>query len=1679
MYHYFGSTKNYDIAGYILGNGMMLDFSGKHWGDNYSTSRQVDHRDIQDVLGNRGSNNGVNAMIDMIGNGNIRLMPEVGGINLAVKPNATQMSQLRGYINHFKGEVTIDIDEIGGNTIHSFDYTRGTSSTKILADIKAYFGEGIVPEQNDEGKTNIRQFLYSDRDSVYADYDKPITQSDIQKIRDIAAAHGGKRVSINDFTSEDIEATQKWAHKFYQELGTKSPFFRAWFGDWRAYDRSEINTVTVNNIDLEDVVMQNGDYRNEDTGWSIQAGRTLRSETKHYARGEKISVKALNDIQNIIRNAVLLDTEISSPASNKKSPNTAFMHKLYAPIIYNGKPYIAKISVEEFFDEGTETVKRKGYHLAAIKIEAAGGRYIDFSTISPRSDTASIDSISDLYSLVKSFDKDFSAAPEANPFMLEEYTDENGVKRTRPKVFYHGTSSRFTSFDIGEASPREGSFFFAENREDAAAYGNHVMEVYLTADNLADYDNQPSEFYKLHNKRAQVEYLKKRGYDGWYADMDSGGWGEVSVFSPTQVKSATDNIGTFDKANDDIRYSDRDTESFSSRSLLANALEYTAQNDIERDKLKEYKSKIQRIEAAQKKLSDLRAKIKELSFAKGKKDTEAIKALQFEANQMANRINTYDRQLLNLESTKALKGVLEREKQMAYKKAEREGKEALAAYRERAVKDKRELLTRYQESRKKGIESRQKTEMRHKIKNVVNELNQYLLKGTKDKHVPIELQKTVAETLDAINMDTVGAEERIAKLKEELLKAKTPEKIQEISRKIDNIQSMGDRMDARLTALKTAYESFVNSDDPMVAKAKDEVVSNKLQSVIESVGDISLRDMSLSQLEDVYDMYKMVLTTIRNTNKAFKANKSESISILGNKAMEEVEKVGGSKDKSIMALNGVKSFAWDALKPVYAMEAIGSTTLTELYDNVRAGEDTWATDVEDARQFFRENAKKFGYFNWDGKKLYQFKTKRGETFSISLEQMMSLYAYSKRTKADDHLEKGGFVFDDAIEVTEKKKGIPIKYKVNTAKTHAISKETLADIISSLTREQRDFVDTMQDYLSTTMGEKGNEISLALYGIKLFKEKFYFPLKSAKQFMYEQNEVAGEVRIKNSGFSKETVPKANNPIILSNFMDVWSNHVNDMSMYHAFVLPLEDFNRVFNYKTPTSDLYNTESVKMYLQNAYGKQSIDYIRRLLTDLNGGARVDSTTGAINKLIGIFKKSAVFASLSVVIQQPSAVGRAFAIIDPKYFVGKKMTKAKHKETWAEVKKYAPVAIIKEMGYFDTNMGMQTTEWIVSQEYESLPEKFKALFKDGGYRDEILSIAPALADEVTWCGIWNAVKRETLAKHHDLTPNSEAFLKVCGERFTEVIAKTQVYDSVLSRSGMMRSKDTGMKMATAFMAEPTTSLNMLTNAIIQCKRGNKKGAAKAVGGVVASMILNSILVSFVYAARDDDDEKTYLEKYMGTLTEELFDSMNPLGLIPFVKDIVSIAQGYDVERSDMAVITDIFNAWKNLDSDNRSAYRKVEDFAGAIASLLGLPVKNIMRDARAMYNIVNGFVNGENTTGAGIANAIVEGLPFTKEKSNGQQLYDAILSGDSAQIERVKSRFKNQNAVNSAIRKALRENDSRIKEAAIAKNNGNLNEYKRIVREIVAEGHFSQDDVVAAINTEINALNKSNKGGI
>lgn len=873
------------------------------------------------------------------------------------------------------------------------------------------------------------------------------------------------------------------------------------------------------------------------------------------------------------------------------------------------------------------------------------------------------------------------------------------------------------------------------------------------------------------------------------------------------------------------------------------------------------------------------------------------------------------------------------------------------------------------------------------FKGEYQELSGLLLNGDEHHHVPFALRSDVADALSAFDVRTRNYEQEIAKIDKRVESAKTEEERDKlIARRYELEQKMLNQS-ADMKELATVYGSIGRSTDAIQQNAYDSEIQQAIQEFISDTGGKPLSDMSNEEIKKAVQLIRMVRHTVANANKTFKAERSKMVSECATDTMKEIKYVVGKKmvndNKYAYAL---RRFDWNNMKPIYAIKTIGSGTLEELFDNIMKGEGVWANDLNEAHQYSEDQKKKYGYNKWDFKTRHEFTSASGIKFDLNLQEMMSIYAFSRREQAQAHLAEGGFVFESETK--------------NTADAHTVPLEIQQKIVSTLTEDQQQFTIAMQRYLSEVMGEKGNEVSRALYDIEQFGEKNYFPLVSAKQYIPESDKPAGERQRKHSGFTKALVKGANNPVVLRGFMDVWSSHVNEMSEYHAYVLPLEDFTRVFNFRDKSAG----ESTKSVIQNAYGKQALDYIHQMLVDVNGGTRSDIRSGTFVKLTSMMKKGATFASLSVAIQQPSAIVRAFAYINPKYFfkaIPEAWNFKKHNALWEECKHYAPVAVIKDMGFFDIGNGRKTEEWLQSGDYERTKEKLYAMLHDGNYRDDVLSKLPALMDELTWTNIWEATKKEIASKEPNLKVGSEEFLQRCGERFTEVINLTQVYDSTLSRSSFMRSKDELVKSATAFMAEPTTNINMLRYAIVKYGRDkDKKALWGTIGSLIGATLLNELLKSIVYAARDDDDNKSYLEKYAKTVVGEFKeDFVFPgfvAGQIPLIKDIASIIQGYDVERLDTAVISDIYKAFNKLSSDNVSTWRKVEDFAGSVSNLAGIPIGNIMRDMRSVYNVFTSDSKIEN-----LGKAISEGWTGdTYIKQDKERLSNAIESGKSYDIK-------------------------------------------------------------------------------
>lgn len=1106
-------------------------------------------------------------------------------------------------------------------------------------------------------------------------------------------------------------------------------------------------------------------------------------------------------------------------------------------------------------------------------------------------------------------------------------------------------------------------------------------------------------------------------------DLKSGGWIGNGVYDPSftsdtqryiERQQARKRVAELTgKQYEQFRYSVRD-DAMTDRELLARALDSVAATESERKLLAQYRTEFDRYQELYDKLDDAQI---EYSAARRAVDDAYAQAKRSKLTAEERR-RTESAWRERIGALKATQQETREARDKLLKEVDAQDRKLLKL---RAMNPVKDMLSRARADMRETIKARQsKTDARAKVRDMAKKLSDLLLKESKEKHVLLELQKPVAEVLDMLNLDTVNAAERVAKYDTAIAKTTDPEMKRELAETRDRIQAQGDRLKTRLDALHTAYQAIANSADPTVANGYDENIAAKMQEVSQLVGDTPLVKMTQEQLDAVHDLLKMTYTVVSKANKAFVLNQKAGIE---ERAQAEIDRLSATEgaDLGLKPVQFVKRQFWSMLKPGEIFHKVGGE-LEQAYNEVRKGEDVRARDVVTARSFFLQAAEKHGYFSWALEEKHDFVSAQGRPFSLSLDDMMSVYATSRREQGKKHLEAGGIVFGKNGKIKVKKKGVTLTMSQIKARAYTLDEQVLDEIIGKLTPEQKAFVEEMENWLSTKPAEWGNEVSRELYGINLFKEKVYWPIKSASEYLQSRSGDSDNVKIKNSGFTRSTVEKANNPIYIGGFVDTWSQHVYEMATYHGFTLPLEDFTRIFNYATSASDIENgANSVKAMLTNAFGSEApVQQIELLLKDVNGSARSDPTTELMNKGLAFMKKYAVAGSLSVSIQQPSAIARATAYIDPKYFVGEKITAEKHKELWEHMKKYAPVTAIKEIGYFDQGLGRSAREWMTAREYDGLAEKAKGLVTDSNYRSDVIMALPGLMDELTWCSIWQAVERE-VADTTNLKTGSEEFNKRVGDRFTQIITETQVYDSVFSRSAMMRSKDVGVKMATAFMAEPLTNVSMVVDAIDDFRNGRKALGARKLGSVVASMLLNSILVSFVYAARNDDDDKSYIEKYIAALTGELKDGFNPLTYIPYIKDVVSIVQGYDVERNDMTMIADLWNAYTSLKSDKKSTYRKIEDFAGRIAQIFGLPLKNVMRDMRAAYYTYDTIANGEETTWQGALQAVAEGWTGASP-SNSEQLYDALVSGNVKQADRVKARFEDESAAQTAVKKVIRE---------------------------------------------------------
>lgn len=863
---------------------------------------------------------------------------------------------------------------------------------------------------------------------------------------------------------------------------------------------------------------------------------------------------------------------------------------------------------------------------------------------------------------------------------------------------------------------------------------------------------------------------------------------------------------------------------------------------------------------------------------------------------------------------------------------------AIAKERETRERQMGALKDRYAAKDAAGRERRAARELRAKITRHASALSQKLLRPSDQHHIPEAMRGSVAAMLESINQESQYT-------------------LDENGKRVKDSSGTPTKRTEAFRALKEQYAKIVAEGgdmviDPSLLGSDADGIKGGFDAVI-AMKDTKLADMSVAQLQTVWQVVKAVEHSVNTAGKVLSKAKYARTA-----DWAQALSIGTSSRRAKNSLT--RNHALIDLETPYTFFSHYGEAGKAVYRMLRDAQDQQQLMVDHVAEEVRKivdpkTVKKLEATT------HTFTTERGEKLTLSTAQVMELYELVKRKQAHDHLLKGGVVQPE-IKTSQIRRGTD---------SIRLTEGDLANITGTLTPEQVKIADGLQGLTRGVLADYGNKASMEAYGYKKFTESDYWPIKSAKEGLHSNIEKGGNNTrsIKNIGMAKTTMPHASNALDLAGIFTTFANHASDMTDYASWLCTMEDINRLFNYQFRDEEGNPTgKTIKGLLDRVGGPGSQKYWHNLMEDIQNGINApgDSPMWDIaGKTIGGFKGAAVGANIRVVIQQPTAFFRAAAVLDPQDMARGLARGVTRGSGWKKALQYSPIAMRKDAGGFDISSPYKMTETL----FDNRTNVRKL--------NDALSAPAGAADAVTWGKLWNACEWATAREHQGLTKGSEAFYRQTAKLFAEVIDQTQVVDGVLQRSNIMRSSNAVVKQATSFMGEPIMSLNLLMRAYDQVRyeqNSQKRGKAiktmgRAATALVVTNVVNALAQSLIDAMRDDDEDKKYWERFRaaftgisgdeGTPWEKAWNAitegnvgsnMNPLGQIPFVKDALSIMQGYDVSRTEMEIVSDLIQAGQTAiqSADGQGKRTRAYALKGLLAAgakMFGIPASNLTRD--------------------------------------------------------------------------------------------------------------------------------------
>ena len=1345
-------------------------------------TRDTDHREIMSVFGSAEVKNGTEALNEFLLDGNVRVMAEAPGVDLSADtaPTTQQLEQIWRMVQELGGEkrqFTLDISTADGRVAAGKEYSGRVDADRVVREIREYYQTGELAQESDLAKFRYQLVEQADRDAKRNDQ-----QTASRTIADKAAA-----------------------------LDTLSQFFGLTRG------------VKVSRTAIEGLASR----------WAKANGS--KADRAKLARETEVLVDYLKadgaDMEKANALAETLAGEILDGAVYRNSElwdEYPELHKLEYTVNKTGQAKAELVKAYGSWSEAVAEARRHGVTLRQAESVRDGNPAQQYESVI--NDNRAVDGTSDG---AKALWKAAAQQAGVDGAMSMESTEWLNVLMNLHDAIKPATMSRFADDAEYEDAKIElagriiGDIMATPEMTDAQAIfegiQRHNMDVARAAAGSKERAAEVEKELRGVQKAQQREFGRRMQENRRTANQNA----EVQQMTELQRQNARaeklldQNLETFGV---DVSNVGNLNEKLT---VLRESYERELKQEVKRLKAERQEMLDEAKLWYRERMGELREENADLSMRLREEQRRADKAeysLIVQENEIMEWEADNERKRAAWERKQAQRNAL------AIETARQQRDEDIAVAK--AVAEKRVQRAR---------DARKMDELKRSIRQNAAQLNQMLLRPSKDKYVQPGLIDAAAQVAKLADMTILNerAVNQLTRLQDRIRQSagseNSPNAMTEEWKQtgVDTlIQTLRDNLQTTKDAKLTKLHEQLAEAEALPDSEKAWALQERLRKRIKETENRTYLPMTVDQMRVLKAITSSTLHVIRNANKTVSLAKAEEVSTIAEGAASEVNASKGNHPGG--KLDGVHNlmtkYQLDMLGGERVFRMLGGYAkngqMEKMAQMLNDGQYRQTKITVEGEKLFanvtgKEHVKEMQNFAGPGADLVDvgLTDVKGKKAELTHAQLCSLYMHLHNTDSLNHLMNGGLVIPDAklynkgdIEQAYQKGQTVHLGMLTDADGTPTADSILQTVEAAMTDYDRAWCADMKEFFDNYTAKLINETSLQLVGYQRATVKNYYPIAVDKSVLATQIDGLNlDATIEERGFLKNRV-KSGQPILLEECANVVQRSLRDTAAYAGLAAPIRDVQKILNSGVETREgLANLKNG--IIKEQWGKDAVSYIDDLLTDLQTTQRKRPST--FNKVLGNLRGNYAGAVLTlnpgVAIAQAASLPTAAAVLGGDTMAAvvpfvKNLSPKARTALETEIKEHGDVLLDWR------KRGSQNGELASIGKQETLAEKSMDKLPNWltGWINGM--------DEVTVAALWEGSKR--YVQHHTAefegaeVTGSPAYWDAVNRTYQKVIEQTQPNYTVMQRAGIQRNPNELLKQLTMFTTQRFQNYGILADAI-------------------------------------------------------------------------------------------------------------------------------------------------------------------------------------------------------------------------------------------------------------------------